>query len=133
MKQEEISDLIKEKLRRLPIFDETHKIGVKRIDEEKLWVGYRTTEGNPRGTTRFDLNIIGDTCYILWIELDKEYRGENFGKSLFKIIEDFAKDYGCDKVRLTPSGQTISEKSRLEYMNSLGYHKVGIEMEKNLN
>jgi len=133
MKQEEISDLIKEKLRKFPIFNETHKIGVKKIDEEKLWIGYRTADENPRSTTRFDLNIIGNTCYILWIELAKEHKGKDLGKSLFKIIEDFAKDYGCNKVRLTPSGQTISGKSRLEYMKSLGYHEVGIEVEKNLS
>ena len=133
MKIEEISDLMRKNLRELPIFDKTHEIGVRKIDEEKLWVGYRTTEGLQRGTTRFDLNIIENICYILWIELSKEHRGKNLGKSLFSIIENFAKDYGCNKVRLTPSGWTPSGKTRLEYMKSLGYHEVGIEVEKMLD
>ena len=125
MKLEEIPDLMRENLRQLPIFNETHKVAAKKLDDNKIWIGYRTTNNFPRGTTYFDLNIIGTTCYVLWIELKKEQRGKNLGRSLFKAIEDFAKNYGCDKVILTPSGYTPSGKTRLEYMKSLGYHELG--------
>jgi len=132
MKLEEISDLMKENLNEFPIFNQNHRINTKKIRDDKFWIGYRTAKDNSlKGTTNFDLNIIGDTCYILWIELAKEHQGKNLGKLLYKTIENFAKDYGCKRVRLTPSGWTPKGKTRLEYMKSLGYKETKtIEIEK---
>ncbi len=118
-------------LRSFPLFDESHLVRIAELNNKGLWAGYRTTNNNaPTGATHFDLNIIGETCYILWIELLKIERGQNYGRTLYRIIEDFAREIGCDRVRLTPSGWCPTGKTRREYMLALGYREAGTEFEK---
>src|SRR3989344_9146337 len=104
-----LCELVKKHLRVFPKFEEEHQVNVVQITDRKFWVGYRTKEANlPIGTTHFDLNLIGNICYVLWIELSEQERGKGLGRQLYGIIESIAKDVGCDRVRLTPSGETPS-------------------------
>lgn len=126
-----LCELVRKCLRSFSKFEERHSVKAVQIDDRKVWVGYRTTEANiPSGTTHFDLNLIDNICYILWIELSEQERGGGFGRQLYSVIEDIARDVGCDRVRLAPSGKTTSGKTRLEYMQALGYRVVGDEVEK---
>lgn len=80
-------------------------------------LGYRT-EGNCAGlgTTYFDIQIIEDKCYILWIERNKKDHGKGIGKKIVNAIEDFSKKYNCKSVIVKPSGP-----GRDQYWKSLGY------------
>lgn len=92
----------------------------------KLYVGHarRPTEKLPYV---FDLNLIGDTCYLLWIEIAEQFRGKGFGTVLYRIIEDAARELGYAKVQQTPSG-----KGRMEYLLRRGYRRSGVEAVKDL-
>ena len=126
-----LSELVRKHLRSLPIFEEGHSVNVVEISDGKFYIGYRTTSDKiPRETTHFNLNLIDNICYVLWIELCEQEKGRGFGRQLYGIIEAFARDAGCDRVRLTPSGETPSGKTRLEYMRALGYQELGDEVEK---
>jgi ribosomal protein S18 acetylase RimI-like enzyme len=128
------SFLLRKHLETFPLYQEDHKVLSQNISNTKLYLGYRTTQANkPKGTTHFDLNIDGTICYILWIELAKEKRGKGHGKTLYTLIENFAREAGCDRIRMTPSGQTPT-RTRKEYVHELGYTDIkdSIAVEKEL-
>jgi len=99
--------------------------------ESGIWIGYRK-KGLTKlfNSTHFDVNIIGNTFYLLSIELETKDRGKGHGKSLYKILEDIAKQTGCSKIEMTASGWTKSGVPRAEYMMSLGYEVIGYTAKK---
>ncbi len=123
-KEKSICDLVRESLRSFPLYEESHWVFAVH-HEGGISIGYKTTNNNMHdGSTNFDIQIIGDICYILWIELAEDEKGRGFGRGLYSTIENFARSYGCSMVRLFPSGWTRTGKTRLEYMMSLGYRKL---------
>jgi len=128
---EEISrarNIAKRNLKQFDFFDEKqHKIRAENM-ETFLSLDYRTSQGNPAGTTHFDLNIYnnsnGKICYLAEIELLKSLRGKGHGKKLYKIVEDIGRDLGCNWVVMHPSGWTFDKKRRREYMETLGYKSL---------
>jgi len=107
-----------------PLFDDAHSVDAVRISDGKSWIGYRTVKGIPRGSTHFDLNIEGDICHLLFVEVEKTERGRENGRALYSVIERVAKELECGRVRQTPSGWTPDGKSRKEYLKGLGYAEV---------
>lgn len=111
-----------------PLYREEHDVYAGPA-EECISIGYRTTKSQiPKNTTRFDLNLKENICYVLWVEIVESERGKGHGKALYKAIEDFAREYGCDRIRMNPSGRTKT-RTRLDYLLSLNYHKVDPEMD----
>jgi len=139
LSDEEIHALVLDELRDFPLFEERQKIDVKR-DDESVYIIYRTEEGNPIRTTHFDLQTIGETCFLVEIELEKSHRGKGLGKKLYQVAENVARNIGCNKINQTASGWTIKEETRIDYLHrNLGYEIAGqddltgiTEMEKEL-
>jgi len=119
-----ICDLVRKNLGRFPLYSEEHKVSAKQ-HKNGVSISYRTTPANiPFKTTHFDMQIINTTCYVLQVEIIKEMRNRGYGELLYRILEDIARGCDCDRVHLTPSGQTSSGKTQLEYMKSLGYEEI---------
>jgi len=131
-KEKTLYDLLKKHLEQFPLYKQEHEVRAHTFNDGVIWLGYKTEQGIPRQTTHFDLNITDSICYLLDIELEREQRGKNNGKSLYKIIENFAREAGCKAVRQTPSDWTKAGKTREEYLLNLGYKKIpdSIEVEK---
>lgn len=124
----QLRDLMKQCLeRRFPLYHSDHIVQALPLPTEGVfWVGYRTSRRNiPMGTTHLDINIQGDTCFLLSIELEPQNRGLGFGRNLYRTVEEFAKLAGSGVVRMTPSGETPSGKTRRDYMLGLGYEPIG--------
>jgi len=128
MKVEEINELMRKNLRdRFPLFDESHSVEARSLGGGKTWVGYSVGDFTPTGRmgTHFDLNIDGDICYLLFIQLEKVERGKGLGWALYEAVHGFARDFGCKCVRETPSGGFNTDgrivKPRREYLLERGY------------
>ena len=111
--------------KRFRLFDETHKVGAKNIGENNFWIGYSMFGFKQiERLNYFDLNIEGDICYLLNIELEEKLHGMGLGKQLYSSIEEFARRERCSRVRMTPSGRAITGESRRDYIHRLGYLDV---------
>ncbi len=137
---EEIKEIARASLRtNFPLYQEEHKVDASSIptsfiykEHNNLWIGYRTRDRNileTMNSTYFDLNVIGDICYLVEIALDKNERGKGLGWRLYEITHDIAKKLGCDSVRQTPSGGFIKDRkmiqSRRDYLLKRGYVPAG--------
>ena len=118
-----------DRLRRdFPLFEEHHEVDVDwSTDRRQISISYDTSHPLMGDvyyeSTRFYLHIIGDVSYSSWLEIEPKHRGKGHGKTLYKIWEDFSRDCGCQKLHGTPTGH-VRGKSKLEYLESLGFHKV---------
>lgn len=122
-----LETLLRGYLEELAFYRPEHRVSSRRFQPYGLWLGYRTREGiHPQGQTAFDLNVIGRTCFILWLELDREYREQEHGTALLEAIEGMAAECGCDRVRLTPSGETPRGEARMEWFKRRGYERLTV-------
>ena len=130
MNNEQVEELARHRLRQIfPLFEEAHKV---QVSESGRCIGYRTAAenlGSMDGTTHFDIQLIGDICYILWVELEKDKRGRGYGWKLYETIHHFARDLKLAKVRQTPSGGFIIDgkikETRRDYLLKRGYVPCG--------
>lgn len=112
---------ITEVLRQFTLYKEHHQVRVKQFEPDGWWIGYRTTpEHIPFRSTYFDLNIKGDICYLLHIEVEASERGKGHGNQLYRLIEDIARMCGCTMLEQTPSGGPPHEP-RSAYLERRGY------------
>ncbi len=121
-------DVARRNLKQFDFFDEKqHRIRAENMGTF-LSVDYRTSQGNPIGTTHFDLNIYNDSngkiCYLAEIELLELLRGKGHGKKLYEIVENIGRDLECNFVTMHPSGWTFDGKRRRDYVKSLGYYSI---------
>ncbi|MCH7644551.1 MAG: GNAT family N-acetyltransferase [Myxococcales bacterium] len=58
-----------------------------------------------RGGTRVDLEIKGDTADIFQFDIEKGKRRQGHGRTLYEIIENFCREFGCKRIVTAPSGQ----------------------------
>ena len=121
-------NIAKRNLKQFDFFDERqHKIRAGNM-ETFLSLDYRTSQGNPFGTTHFDLNIYNDSdkriCYLAEIELLESLRGKGHGKKLYKIVENIGRDLECNWIIMCPSGWTFDGKRRRDYVEALGYQSI---------
>lgn len=113
-----IVQAVREAMRRWPCFQIDDEIIVMPVSGSNTSIGYRR-----RGVQRWDsnsihwdANVIGDVFYLLTIQLPILIRGRGFGGQLYRIIESIAFDLGCREIRQTPSGETMTGESRLNYL-----------------
>ena len=137
MLEEEIQILMRKNLRNcFNSFDENYIVNVHVNNPNNICIGYRTTAetiNELRGTTHFDIQLIDDICYILYIELEKSKRGRGERWSLYKAIHSFAGEFGSRYVKQTPSSWTGKSKTRREYLLKRGYFPFGkVEVELKL-
>jgi GNAT superfamily N-acetyltransferase len=106
------------------LFKNEHFVGAKEFDE-KIWVEYNMFGlGSNEIVNCFDLNIDGDTCYLLHINLSKSLRGNGNGKELYESIEEFSRVEGLRRVVMFPSGTTFCGDSRRNYVHRIGYRDI---------
>jgi GNAT superfamily N-acetyltransferase len=130
MNNEQVEELMRHHPRNsFPLFDEKHKV---QVSKSGSCIGYRTTAetlGSIDGTTHFDIQIIGNICYILWLELERDKRGTGDGWKLYETVHQFARDARMKSVRQTPSGGFIHGgkmiETRREYLLKRGYAPFG--------
>ena len=113
-------------LRTFQTYQEEHFVYARRFEPNKLAIGY--VAGNPLErrsiVTCFDVNLIDDICYLIWVNRNEQYKNQSLGRSLIKLIENLAKELGATKVKLTSSGRETSLGTRSQLYESLGYTKI---------
>ena len=113
-------------LRTFLTYEENHFVYVRRFEPNKLAIGY--VAGNPLErrsiVTCFDVNLIDDICYLIWVNRNDKDRNNGLGRSLIKLIENLAKELGATKVKLTSSGRDTPLGTRSQLYESLGYTKI---------
>lgn len=100
--------------------------------DKDIWLTYRTTSrAMARDTTHFDINILGNTFYLLWIEIDKAARGKGHGNQLYEILTQVAADLGCHRIVQFPSGWVVKDgvkgETRRSYLERRGWKPWGKE------
>lgn len=128
MLEEEIRELMKKSLKDcFSSFRENHKINIHVNGQNDISIGYRTAEriSEMKDSTHFDIQVIGHSCYILHIELDKQERGRGIGWSLYDAIHCFARNIGSKRIIQNPSGWTPKGETRREYLLKRGYIPSG--------
>jgi len=88
------------------------------------WERYKELE-----STRFDVQISGEVCYILDFNIEKDRRDQGFGTQLLEIIERFClEEFGCRRFVTTPSGNAKEshwwENRGYSYFNKREAEKV---------
>ena len=128
-----INEIVRKHLRQSQLYQGTHQVIIYNTTES-TFIGYY-----PRGQqvtysenwpSHIELEIIGTTCRLLRIAIDKQHRGQGHGKKLYEIIENIAKELGCTKINMTPLGTTKKGETRLAYLLQLGYAQIGDKVEK---
>ncbi|MBT3866247.1 GNAT family N-acetyltransferase [Candidatus Woesearchaeota archaeon] len=127
-------DLMKDCLeRKFPHYEPNHVVKAAQLSKEgEFWIGYKTNlDPFAEESTHLDINLCGDTCFLVSIGLERDKRGQGFGRNLYSAVEEFAKLAGSKSVRMTASGWTPSGKTRQDYMVGLGYTAIGnMEVQK---
>ncbi len=110
-----------------PAYVTTHHVYVRQCDGYAYYgyVGNDNWLPETSGVTRLDINVRGDTLYLLGIRLLPELRGKGLGRKLYEVVEELARQLGCSRVVQTPSGRTYSGQSRADYLRKLGYSLSG--------
>lgn len=107
-------------------------------NDGKVFVGWKTTfevigqkpVGERTGIavinhdelTKLHVEIGGDTCYGLTLQLAKRFRGAGWGLKLYEITEDIGRHFKCKWMQRTPSGLTHTGEHRADYLRrKLGY------------
>src|SRR3989344_5366503 len=115
-------------LRNFPTYQEDHHVYARRFEPNKLAIGYNSgDQQNVQSrfkSTCFDVNLIDDICYLIWVNRNEQYKNQSLGRSLIKLIENLINDLGATKVRLTPSGRDTPLGTRSQLYESLGYTKI---------
>jgi len=123
MNKEELEACAKRHLRQeFPLYREEHVVRAHMGEEPTI--AYRTTSEIHYETTCFDIEFIGDICYILHIEIEPKERGKGNGRKFYSAVENIARDYGSGRIRTTASGTMPDGRSKTEYMESMGYSRV---------
>lgn len=129
MNKAELEAIAKKHLREgFPLFLEEHKI-FAHTNELNTSITYRTKKEIIRSSTYFDIQFIGDTCFVNYIEIEPSKRARGNGRKLFSVIEKIARECGSKKVQLTASGSMSNGsmsngRTKTEYMESLGYSRL---------
>ena len=123
MDKQELESCARKHLREgFPLYREGHV--VRAHMGERPSVAYRTVSEIHHETTCFDIQFIEHICYILHINIEPKERGKGNGRKFYSAIENTARDYGSDRIRLTASGDMPDGRTKTEYMESLGYTRT---------
>ena len=124
MDKEELETCAKKHLRRgFRLYDEKHDVHAH-VSNGSATVTYRTRRGIPTQTTRFDIEFIGDTCFVNNLSIEPEKQGQGHGRNLYSAVEEIAREKGFKRVEETASGKMSDGRTKTEYLESLGYTRV---------
>lgn len=112
-----------------------HTFSVKALSETHLCFGFANTHEMRHGDdsyAQWNINLIGDVFYVLSLSIPPRRRGKGHGDSLYRVLEQIAKEFGCREIRQTPSGWTPRGDTRRQYLNRRGWQNDGAEVFKRL-
>lgn len=119
---------LRESLRKFPMYNNNQYIYVHL--DGGVYIRYAPTQNITQsiGKTRFDLEIKGDSCDIIYFEIENKERENGYGSLLYDIIENFCvEQFNCKIFTTTPSG--ISK--RIGFWERKGFrYKNAIVVEK---
>lgn len=123
----DVANTVRDALRSsFPLWEESHAVRACHREDRKIWAGYFAFDDDfRRHETHFDLNLIGDVCYLLSIQLAPEQRGKGHGWALYQAIEQAARELGCSRVEMTASGWTVRCETRAKWLERRGYSLRG--------
>ena len=102
--EKRICSIVEKSLQDFPLYLQNYDIFVV-IHERGTSIGYRTVKNlAPTNSTNFDVQLVDDKCYVLWINISPEKRGKGDGKALYNCIEHFYRELGYTQINLNPSG-----------------------------
>jgi GNAT superfamily N-acetyltransferase len=124
----ELFEMIERSMASFPLLSESDKLlVVPHLDD--LHIDYWTAETQSgRDQIKFDLQIREGVCDILGFFIKMSHRRKGYGTKLYSSVEEFAREYGCEYMQTTPSGQGI------EFFKKRGFNiawKFGVR--KNLD
>ena len=124
MNEQELEACTRRHLREeFPLYKEEHEVRAH-IWFTNTTVAYRTRQGIPFESTYFDIEFKRNICDINHIEIEPEERRKGHGRKFYSAVENIAREYGSEKVRLTASGTMPDGRSKTEYMESMGYVRI---------
>lgn len=114
----------RERLKSFDLYYASQKIFVV-MEELGTNFEYNTPQIGNLYKTQADFAFRKGQCYIRLISIEKSKRNRGYGTQLVKIIEDFAREEGCEVVRLAsmPNARTFWEKSKYTYAGHTNFVK----------
>lgn len=114
---------LREKLRQgFGLYDEKHWVLVLEWDGN-VYFSYWSSSDRAENIKKsgFDIQVEKGICYILYLQIEKDYRKRGYGSQLLKVVEDFCcSEFLVKKFQTTPSG--ISKRD--EFYGKRGYEYV---------
>ncbi len=104
-----------------------HTFTAKLFEPGKLYLGFSNTDeerSSDDSYASWKANIYGGVFYLLSISIPQRRRGRGHGGALYKICEKIAADLGCHRIQQTPSGWSMTGKSRRVYLHQRGWLDV---------
>ena len=134
---------MRECLQDWPLYGEDDHVQVRDFDREGkgLWIGYcgkcalkpftASTHVAVNPPHMFDLNIVGDTAYLLFIQVAYAFRGQGHGEQLYEIVTEICRRLDAKQLRQTPSGG-YDDQCRKDYLLKRGWLDDGGEVYRDL-
>lgn len=121
MKAKEVEDFVRDVLSfEFPLWKDNHLLIAHQM-ANGISIAYMEKPRSTPNQTCFDLNIIDDILFVLFIQVVKNKRGRGYGRLLYRLVEWIGIRFECKEVRMTPSGWTSSGETRASYLERLGY------------
>ena len=108
-----------------------HDVVAAALSADTYYVSYGELQPQSAAcaTPHFALNLINSVCYLLFIYVPPDLRGQGHGWSLYRAVHTIAAEFGCSCVRQTPSGGRLVGgllvRSRRDYLLARGYRPHG--------
>lgn len=121
-----VIEVVRRNVSDLEIYRDGQRIDSKLIGEGIVWACYAPIPHKDSSLrTSFTLNLEGNVCHLASINLAENLRGKRIGERMYRVVEQIAREMGCDRVRQEPSGWTSSGETRRDYLKrKLGYVDV---------
>ena len=69
-----------------------------------------------------DIEVEGDVCYVMDVEVKKEFRGRSYGRKLVEEVIDWCKKMGLKEIRMD-----VWNERMVRIVEKLGFEKDGSE------
>lgn len=129
----EVEQTVRNCLADWPLYNPETRICVVPIAKGlSIGLGLASLFDRQRLSWTFDVNVLDDVFYVLFLQIAEQHRGKGLGAELYRRLESLATKLGCRQIRMTPSGWTPTGETRLEWMLRRGYKQDGVEVYKDL-
>ena len=125
-----VCELVRKHLKEFPLYGEHQSVIAKR-HERGLSISYLSKKPFPSltRTTHFLLQIEDDICYIVSFAIEENYRMQKFGTKLYQAVKAFCKEYGCKRIRGTPSGYGVDFCPKVDDFKEINNTEIEVVLE----